>query len=169
MSVSMRAGKRFVPTCLLGCLVITLLTACYPNLSGTWQLSTTRTGWVGSEGCASFDSEQTFTFDVVQTGSNLEGNSIDPSPIGDITFSGLLPAYAVGPDLELLFWVPNEKTADSCGYFWEASGSLDGMTLSGTFTAGDCYSETAHSRRQLDGQFVAGCQWQGDFTAEINP
>jgi len=144
------------------------LTACYPNLSGTWNLITTTTGWGSSEGCAPVDQEQTFTFEVVQTGSNLEGSSIDPSPVGDVTFSGLLPAYVAGPDLELLFWVPNEVAENGCGYSWEASGSLDGLTVSGTFTAGDCFSEVAISRKQVDGLWVSGCQWQGDFTAEIN-
>ena len=169
MSISRRAGKRFIRASLVCFLTTIVLSACYPNLSGTWQLTTSRTGWDTSEACASFDKEQTFTFDVVQTGSNLEGNSSDPPPVGDITFSGLLPAYVAGPDLELLFWVPNELADNGCGYSWEASGSLDGMTVTGTFKAGDCYSETAHSRRQLDGKFVSGCQWQGDFTAEINP
>ena len=89
--------------------------------------------------------------------------------IAETTLIGLLPAYVAGPDLELIFWVPNQTAGDGCGDSWEASGHLDGMSVSGDFSGGDCYTENADYRKQMDGKWVEGCWWKGTFTAEIEP
>ncbi|MFC2028673.1 hypothetical protein ACFLTX_01975 [Chloroflexota bacterium] len=149
------------------------LTACYPNLTGVWKL-TTETTAINDPKCTDYDRDEIFYFTVTHEGGEIYGNSIS-SPqdwyasgqVGDVEFAGMVPARKFGNTIDLVFWLPDHASQDGCGDSWKANGSLSGSTVSGTFVGGDCKSVNARVRSQQDEKWIDGCTWSGTFKAEI--
>jgi len=164
-------------------LILILLTACYPNLTGIWTLTITTESWGSYPDCR-VDNVQTHYFQVTQDGGEVEGYSVS-SPqsgiasgqAGDFKFFGQIPGRLSGDDIYLRFWIPNSSEAMGCGDSYDATGSLKGGVISGTFVGGDCHSQYAgaNGRTQVYNvtekkwEWIDGCWHTGSFSAEINP
>jgi len=161
-------------------LILILLTACYPNLTGIWTLTITTESWGSYPDCR-VDNVQTHYFQVTQDGGEVEGYSVS-SPqsgiasgqAGDFKFFGQIPGRLSGDDIDLLFWIPNSE-AEGCGDSYQATGSLKSGVISGTYVGGDCHSQYALARKSVYNvnekkwELIEGCWYTGSFTAEINP
>ena len=71
----MRAGRLLLPVLV----IVLLLSACYPNLSGTWKITTTTTSWGSRPECVDYKRNETFYFKVTQNGGEILGTPIDYS------------------------------------------------------------------------------------------